>query len=110
MPITIVGSTFEAEWQRRNLRLVVDALQMDLLQRGLMSHNLHDRFMEIDVGGSGGLDEEEFASFVRLTGTLRRISPAQVRAVFNLLDANHDDEVTYKEISKAPCHRTRSPS
>ena len=78
MPITIVGSTFEAEWQRRNMRLVAEALQADLLQQDLMTHDLHQRFREIDEDGSGELDEVEFSRFVHSTPLLKRLSPSRV--------------------------------
>ena len=78
MPITIVGSAFEAEWQRRNMRLVAEALQADLLEQDLMTHDLHQRFREIDEDGSGELDEVEFSRFVHSTPLLKRLSPSQV--------------------------------
>ena len=64
MPITIVGSTFEAEWQRRNVRLVAETLQAELLEQDLMTHDLHTRFRQIDTDGTGALDEAEFARII----------------------------------------------
>ena len=46
MPITIVGNTFEREWQRRNVRLVAEALQMQLLENDLMSSDLITLFTQ----------------------------------------------------------------
>ena len=40
MPITVVGSTFKAEWDRRNVRVIAEALQTELLENGQMSSDL----------------------------------------------------------------------
>ena len=40
MPINIVGSTFQAEWGRRNLRVFAEALQTELLEHDQMTHDL----------------------------------------------------------------------
>ena len=40
MPITIVGATFQAEWDRRNVRVIAHLLQTELLERNQMTHDL----------------------------------------------------------------------
>lgn len=40
VPVAIVGSTFQSEWDRRNVRVLADALQTELLENSEMSHDL----------------------------------------------------------------------
>ena len=40
MPITIVGTSFQNEWDARNLRVFAEALQTELLEQNLMTHDL----------------------------------------------------------------------
>lgn len=88
MPITIVGSTFQMEWGRRNLRAFAEALQTELLEHGLMTHDLvcafspelpsrspsspsapygpaqYKKFILIDTDQDGELDEKEFSEYI----------------------------------------------
>tara|TARA_B110001452_G_scaffold35306_1_gene27188 strand:+ start:1456 stop:3267 length:1812 start_codon:yes stop_codon:yes gene_type:complete len=78
MPLSIVGQSFANAMEHRNMRLVVVALQEDLLSRRMGPHGLRQKFDEIDVDASGELDEAEFADFLKSNSHLRRLSPSQV--------------------------------
>ena len=101
MPIAVVGSTFQSEWDSRNVRVVAHALQTELLENGQMTHDLYKKFLEIDVDGSGELDENEFAQFLASHHRLNWISAAQARAVFMILDPNSSGYVSYNELLRA---------
>lgn len=98
MPITLVGSTFEHEWARRNVRTVAEALQTELLENDQMTHGLYHRYMQIDADKSGCLDEAEFAQFLKSHRALRHITPTQSRAIFQILDPNNDGTISYLEL------------
>lgn len=98
MPISIVGSTFEVEWHRRNVRRVSDALQTELLERGEMTNGLYRKFVEIDTDGSNTLDEEEFVRFLKSHGRLKTLGPTESRAMFGMMDPDHGGTITYKEL------------
>ena len=101
MPITIIGSTFQVNWDRRNVRVVADALQTELLEKGQMTHDLYKKFCEIDNDGSGQLDEDEFARFLTTHRRLSWMSPAQASELFRNLDPNNNGYVSYKELTRA---------
>ena len=106
MPITIVGSTFQAEWGRRNLHVFAEALQTELLEHGLMTHDLYKKFILIDTDQDGELDEQEFAEYIMSHVRLSWLSSTQVRGIFDLLDPNHSGRVSYSELVRAvfPVH------
>ena len=106
MPITIVGSTFQAEWGRRNLHVFAEALQTELLEHGLMTHDLYKKFIMIDTDQDGELDEQEFAEYIMSHVRLSWLSSTQVRGIFDLLDPNHSGRVSYSELVRAvfPVH------
>ena len=101
MPITIVGSTFQAEWGRRNLHVFAEALQTELLEHGLMTHDLYKKFILIDTDQDGELDEQEFAEYIMSHLRLSWLSSTQVRGIFDLLDPNHSGRVSYSELVRA---------
>ena len=101
MPITLVGSTFEHEWTRRSVRTLAEVLQNELLENDQMTHGLYHRFMAIDVNKSGFVDEEEFGQFLDSHSALRHLTPTQRRAIFQILDPNHDGTISYHELCNA---------
>ena len=101
MPIAIVGSTFQAEWGRRNLHIFAEALQTELLEHGMMTHDLYKKFLLIDTDQDGELDEQEFAEYIMSHARLNWLSSSQVRGIFELLDPNNSGRVTYSELVRA---------
>ena len=101
MPIAIVGSTFQAEWGRRNLHIFAEALQTELLEHGMMTHDLYKKFLLIDTDQDGELDEQEFAEYIMSHARLNWLSSSQVRGIFELLDPNNSGRVSYSELVRA---------
>jgi len=95
MPITIIGESFRAAWEKKELIEVQMKIQELLIDRGLALSELHRIFAEFDTSGDMQLDWAEFKGALKKLGVT--VPLVKMRALFAMFDEDETGQVDYME-------------
>ena len=100
MPIAIVGRTFVATWDEREVVRLHAKLRQLLSKRGIGADGVARAFRRNDTDGQNGLSSQEFLAFCNevLPGKLH---PDEIQQLWKSLDRHDSGQVSFDELTDA---------
>jgi hypothetical protein len=101
MPLSIVGNSFQAAWERSLLMVVVEKVRLGLMLNGRQIDDALAAFRTMDVAGDGTVTYADWKYFIKTSLGLPYLSATDVKRTWMLINTDHNSEITYSEFGAA---------